>query len=102
MATDKRAAIHAEAPDFVDMSVSQEILVTGIKVVDLLAPYAKGGKIGTCADGLDQTVLIRFLLGEWDPGRELWNSQVCELPYVIFFCFCSTLFSCLPLQCYIV
>ena len=45
--TDKRAAIHAEAPDFVDMSVSQEILVTGIKVVDLLAPYAKGGKIGT-------------------------------------------------------
>ena len=47
VATDKRAAIHAEAPDFVDMSVSQEILVTGIKVVDLLAPYAKGGKIGT-------------------------------------------------------
>lgn len=40
------AAIHAEAPAFVDMSVEQEILVTGIKVVDLLAPYAKGGKIG--------------------------------------------------------
>lgn len=40
------AAIHAEAPKFVDMSVEQEILVTGIKVVDLLAPYAKGGKIG--------------------------------------------------------
>ena len=38
--------IHAEAPDFVDMSTDQEILVTGIKVVDLLAPYAKGGKIG--------------------------------------------------------
>lgn len=32
------------------MSVEQEILVTGIKVVDLLAPYAKGGKIGTCRD----------------------------------------------------
>lgn len=44
--TDKLAAIHAEAPEFVDMSVEQEILVTGIKVVDLLAPYAKGGKIG--------------------------------------------------------
>lgn len=44
--TDKRAAIHAEAPEFVEMSVEQEILVTGIKVVDLLAPYAKGGKIG--------------------------------------------------------
>merc|ERR1711892_33023 len=44
--TDKRQAIHAEAPAFEDMSVEQEILVTGIKVVDLLAPYAKGGKIG--------------------------------------------------------
>lgn len=40
------AAIHAEAPEFMEMSVEQEILVTGIKVVDLLAPYAKGGKIG--------------------------------------------------------
>lgn len=39
-------SIHAEAPDFVDMSVTQEVLETGIKVVDLLAPYAKGGKIG--------------------------------------------------------
>lgn len=44
--TDKLAPIHADAPEFVDMSVEQEILVTGIKVVDLLAPYAKGGKIG--------------------------------------------------------
>merc|ERR1712029_331235 len=42
--TDKRQAIHAEAPAFEDMSVEQEILVTGIKVVDLLAPYAKVGK----------------------------------------------------------
>ena len=41
-----KASIHAEAPDFVEMNVKQEILVTGIKVVDLLAPYAKGGKIG--------------------------------------------------------
>ena len=38
--------IHQEAPAFVDMSVEAEILETGIKVVDLLAPYAKGGKIG--------------------------------------------------------
>ena len=44
----RTAPIHAEAPEFTDMSVEQEILVTGIKVVDLLAPYAKGGKIGTC------------------------------------------------------
>lgn len=40
------AEIHADAPEFVEMSVEQEILETGIKVVDLLAPYAKGGKIG--------------------------------------------------------
>ena len=42
----RRAAIHAEAPEFVDMGTEQEILETGIKVVDLLAPYVKGGKIG--------------------------------------------------------
>lgn len=41
------ASIHAEAPEFTEMSVGQTILETGIKVVDLLAPYAKGGKIGT-------------------------------------------------------
>ena len=46
--TDRRAPIHAEAPEFVEMNVNQEILETGIKVVDLLAPYAKGGKIGKC------------------------------------------------------
>jgi F-type H+-transporting ATPase subunit beta len=40
------APIHADAPEFVEMNVEQEILVTGIKVVDLLAPYSKGGKIG--------------------------------------------------------
>ena len=46
----RRQAIHAEAPEFADMSVEQEILVTGIKVVDLLAPYVKGGKIGEITD----------------------------------------------------
>lgn len=45
----RTSPIHAEAPEFTDMSVEQEILVTGIKVVDLLAPYAKGGKIGRCS-----------------------------------------------------
>ncbi|KAG7285078.1 atp2, beta subunit of the F1 sector of mitochondrial F1F0 ATP synthase [Staphylotrichum longicolle] len=44
--TDKFLPIHAEAPEFVDQSTTAEILVTGIKVVDLLAPYARGGKIG--------------------------------------------------------
>ena len=61
--TDKTAAIHAEAPEFVDMSVQQEILVTGIKVVDLLAPYAKGGKIGLFGGaGVGKTVLIMELI----------------------------------------
>merc|ERR1712071_627077 len=61
--TDKFAAIHAEAPEFVEMNVSQDILVTGIKVVDLLAPYAKGGKIGLfCGAGVGKTVLIMELI----------------------------------------
>merc|ERR1739846_266946 len=61
--TDKRAAIHAEAPPFEEMSVEQEILVTGIKVVDLLAPYAKGGKIGLFGGaGVGKTVLIMELI----------------------------------------
>merc|ERR1712172_245939 len=61
--TDKRQAIHAEAPEFDEMSVEQEILVTGIKVVDLLAPYAKGGKIGLFGGaGVGKTVLIMELI----------------------------------------
>ncbi|KAG9510237.1 ATP synthase subunit beta, mitochondrial [Fragariocoptes setiger] len=61
--TDKFAPIHAEAPEFVDMSVEAEILVTGIKVVDLLAPYSKGGKIGLFGGaGVGKTVLIMELI----------------------------------------
>merc|ERR1711970_1692162 len=61
--TDVRSPIHAEAPEFVDMSVEQEILVTGIKVVDLLAPYSKGGKIGLFGGaGVGKTVLIMELI----------------------------------------
>lgn len=57
------AGIHAEAPTFCEMSVEQEILVTGIKVVDLLAPYAKGGKIGLFGGaGVGKTVLIMELI----------------------------------------
>lgn len=44
--SDLSAPIHADAPLFVDQSTEAAILVTGIKVIDLLAPYAKGGKIG--------------------------------------------------------
>ena len=56
-------AIHQEAPSFVEQSTETEILVTGIKVVDLLAPYAKGGKIGLFGGaGVGKTVLIMELI----------------------------------------
>jgi F-type H+-transporting ATPase subunit beta len=55
--------IHADAPLFVDQSTETEILVTGIKVVDLLAPYAKGGKVGLFGGaGVGKTVLIQELI----------------------------------------
>jgi F-type H+-transporting ATPase subunit beta len=56
-------AIHQSAPEFVEQSTEAEILVTGIKVVDLLAPYAKGGKIGLFGGaGVGKTVLIMELI----------------------------------------
>jgi len=61
--TTKKMPIHAQAPDFVDQSTEAEILVTGIKVVDLLAPYAKGGKIGLFGGaGVGKTVIIMELI----------------------------------------
>ncbi|MFQ5565466.1 MAG: F0F1 ATP synthase subunit beta [Paracoccaceae bacterium] len=61
-ATDHRP-IHSPAPDFVEQSTESEILVTGIKVVDLLAPYAKGGKIGLFGGaGVGKTVIIMELI----------------------------------------
>ncbi|KAI7862955.1 ATP synthase subunit beta [Spinellus fusiger] len=55
--------IHADAPEFVDQSPTPEILETGIKVVDLLAPYARGGKIGLFGGaGVGKTVLIQELI----------------------------------------
>ena len=57
------APIHKPAPEFVDQSTDAEILVTGIKVIDLLAPYAKGGKIGLFGGaGVGKTVLIMELI----------------------------------------
>lgn len=56
-------AIHQPAPEYVEQSTQQEILVTGIKVVDLLAPYARGGKIGLFGGaGVGKTVLIMELI----------------------------------------
>ena len=59
----KAYPIHRPAPSFVDQSTEAEILVTGIKVVDLLAPYAKGGKIGLFGGaGVGKTVIIMELI----------------------------------------
>src|ERR1700675_1509385 len=56
-------AIHQEAPTYTDQATEAEILVTGIKVVDLLAPYGKGGKIGLFGGaGVGKTVLIQELI----------------------------------------
>ena len=66
---DRSAAIHQEAPDYVDMSVEQEILETGIKVVDMLAPYCKGGKIG------------RFTVVSFQLKCVLATRDVCKRPW---------------------
>src|SRR5918995_388259 len=60
---DTRWPIHRNAPEVEDLTPSQEILETGIKVVDLLAPYAKGGKVGLFGGaGVGKTVLIQELI----------------------------------------
>jgi F-type H+/Na+-transporting ATPase subunit beta len=61
--TKLRSPIHRSAPEFVDQSTEAEILVTGIKVVDLLAPYARGGKVGLFGGaGVGKTVIIMELI----------------------------------------
>ena len=70
MKTKLRAPIHKNAPEFVDQSTDTEVLVTGIKVVDLLAPYAKGGKIGLFGGaGVGKTVLIMELINNIAKGH---------------------------------
>ena len=67
---DKSNPIHADAPLFVDQSTEAAILVTGIKVIDLLAPYAKGGKIGLFGGaGVGKTVLIQELINNIAKGH---------------------------------
>jgi F-type H+-transporting ATPase subunit beta len=61
--TKEKRAIHQPAPSYVEQSTEAQVLVTGIKVVDLLAPYAKGGKIGLFGGaGVGKTVLIMELI----------------------------------------
>ena len=68
----KMAPIHADPPEFTEQSTSAEVLVTGIKVVDLLAPYARGGKIGLFGGaGVGKTVFIQELI-----VRKYWDEMV--------------------------
>ncbi|MDA8637653.1 F0F1 ATP synthase subunit beta [Rhodospirillales bacterium] len=70
MKTTRTAPIHASAPPFVDQSTETEVLSTGIKVVDLIAPYAKGGKIGLFGGaGVGKTVLIMELINNIAKGH---------------------------------
>ena len=62
--------IHREAPKFEDLSTSSEVLFTGIKVIDLIEPYAKGGKIGLFGGaGVGKTVLIQELINNIAKGH---------------------------------
>ena len=62
--------IHRSAPKFEDLSTSTEVLFTGIKVIDLIEPYAKGGKIGLFGGaGVGKTVLIQELINNIAKGH---------------------------------
>jgi F-type H+-transporting ATPase subunit beta len=64
------APIHAPAPEFIDQSTESSILVTGIKVIDLLAPYSRGGKVGLFGGaGVGKTVLIQELINNIAKGH---------------------------------
>ncbi len=70
VAKDGGYAIHREAPKFEDLSTSTEVLFTGIKVIDLIEPYAKGGKIGLFGGaGVGKTVLIMELINNIAKGH---------------------------------
>lgn len=67
---DKRLPIHRSAPKFEDLSTATEVLFTGIKVIDLIEPYAKGGKIGLFGGaGVGKTVLIQELINNIAKGH---------------------------------
>jgi F-type H+-transporting ATPase subunit beta len=70
-------AIHRQPPKFEDLSTSTEVLFTGIKVIDLIEPYAKGGKIGLFGGaGVGKTVLIMELINNIAKGI-LWLFSIC-------------------------
>ena len=64
------SSIHREAPKFEDLSIKEELLLTGIKVIDLLEPYSKGGKIGLFGGaGVGKTVLIMEMINNIAKGH---------------------------------
>ena len=68
--TTKRLPIHRDAPEFVEQSTETEILVTGIKVIDLIEPYPKGGKVGLFGGaGVGKTVIIMELINNIAKGH---------------------------------
>ena len=70
LSKDKGLPIHREAPKFDQLSTSAEVLFTGIKVIDLIEPYAKGGKIGLFGGaGVGKTVLIQELINNIAKGH---------------------------------
>lgn len=73
----QKKPIHADAPEFVEQSTSAEVLITGIKVVDLLAPYARGGKIGLFGGaGVGKTVFIQELIVR---GKHSLHNSSCAI-----------------------
>lgn len=68
-------SIHQEAPKFKDLSINEEFMLTGIKVIDLLEPYSKGGKIGLFGGaGVGKTVLIMELINNIAKGHNGYSS----------------------------
>ena len=68
---DDAAPIHHDPPKFEDLKTSQEVLTTGIKVIDLLEPYVKGGKVGLFGGaGVGKTVLIMELINNVAKGHD--------------------------------
>ena len=63
MQTERKSSIHAQAPSFEEQDTTAQIFETGIKVIDLIAPYTRGGKVGLFGGaGVGKTVLIQELI----------------------------------------
>lgn len=69
MQTERKSSIHAQAPSFEEQDTTAQIFETGIKVIDLIAPYTRGGKVGLFGGaGVGKTVLIQELISNIGQG----------------------------------